>query len=110
MPTIELKGVEYSTFFTHSGTVAPEDYIDHGRGSVKWLDGLGDFGIHQSKLEISYKPVPKPGTMLLLGLGLFGIAGIRRKMIKNKLQPARHISELSKYKRQGVFSPLSFHF
>jgi len=164
-----------TTYFTDSGTVAPEDYIDHGRGSVKWLDGLGDFvkwqhlfsfdppadtilsgkltlslydddtdkkwnpftwefgggiaesgewdigaintgsyeydvdvnylddgkfvvklfslggllvggdfGICESELEINYKPVPEPATMMLVGLGLFGIAGVRRRFFKKR--------------------------
>lgn len=31
---------------------------------------------------VAMQPVPEPGTVLLLGVGLVGLAGIRRKMLK----------------------------
>lgn len=33
-------------------------------------------------LIIAVKPVPEPGTILLLGLGLMGMAGVQRKIMK----------------------------
>ena len=44
--------------------------------------GAGDFYIASSTLEASgygHEPVPEPGTMLLMGLGLAGIVGARRR-------------------------------
>jgi len=41
----------------------------------------GDFYLGKSELTIDYNPapVPEPGTMLLMGLGLAGLAGYSRK-------------------------------
>ncbi len=43
---------------------------------------INDFGIEQATLYAEADPVPEPATMLFLGSGLIGLAGIGRKTFK----------------------------
>ena len=55
------------------------DALADGAFRVSIVSVWGDFYIDQSELRINYTPVPEPTTTLLLGLGLVGLAGVRRK-------------------------------
>ena len=54
-------------------------FLADGEFTIKLMSVGGDFYIDKSELEITYKPVPEPATMLLFGAGLVGLAGIHRK-------------------------------
>jgi hypothetical protein len=55
-------------------------FTDDGSGTI--IFGF-DFDDWASKLYIDISGVPEPGTLLLMGLGLLGLAGMYRKRRMN---------------------------
>jgi len=60
------------------------NYLYDGMFSATVMSVGGDFYIDRSELTIDYEPVPEPATMLLLGSGLIGLAGLGRKKFFKK--------------------------
>jgi hypothetical protein len=61
------------------------DTVDGGTVNIDWENDLGGrfyANIVMSSITGSVVPAPEPTTMLLLGLGLVGLAGVRRRMNK----------------------------
>jgi hypothetical protein len=53
------------------------NFLEGGEFTVL-VGGLkGDFCIDKSILTVPYEPVPEPGAVILLGLGLFGLGPAR---------------------------------
>jgi hypothetical protein len=59
-------------------------YLEDGAFSILLGSLGGDFYISQSDLTIEYNPVPEPATILLMGVGLLGLAGFSRKKMSKR--------------------------
>ncbi len=68
----------------HPFFVEPERIRESGGVEITVMSLWGDFYVTGSTLELTYErgsptPVPEPKSVLLLGAGLIGIAGVMRK-------------------------------
>jgi len=82
--TAERDGDIYSMNFNIADVFADQNVLDFG---FHWtmtcandiIEGWGGMAIDKS-----YEPVPEPGTILLLGIGLIGLVSFKRKQAKKQ--------------------------
>lgn len=60
----------------------PDFYLEKGTIIVGFNDNYDGGDNDFDDIIVAMKPVPEPGTIFLLGVGLVSLAGIRRKMSK----------------------------
>lgn len=81
----EYSGADFMTFDTYSLTTDvvnnPAKYGFSSVNDIFWIDGYHtSTQAHQLMANYVKQTIPEPATMLLLSLGLMGLAGVRKKI------------------------------
>lgn len=80
--TFHFYGIDYVFSFGGSFGLIPESYramLDLPLGSVGWITEEGLYNAFDTLVSIKALPTPEPTSIILMGLGLLGLFGLRRR-------------------------------
>ncbi|WP_353117809.1 THxN family PEP-CTERM protein [Nitratidesulfovibrio sp.] len=80
--TFHYEGIDYVFSFENSFSLIPEVYrvlLGLPEGAVGWITEEGLFNIQDTFVSITALPTPEPTSVILMGLGLIGLAGLARR-------------------------------
>jgi len=80
-PYIYWSGTEYSA----DPSIAWQFNFNDGHQYVATKGGIGNYAIAVLPGDVAVAPVPIPGTLLMLGSGIIGLAGVRNRMKQSML-------------------------
>lgn len=77
-----VAGDAYDTWVQLSGTATAAVGSVHGRVVLGLQGTLSGDELYFDNADVTLSPIPEPGTLALLGLGMLGLVGLRRKLSK----------------------------